>query len=623
MQIQIDSVQPAESIFITAPPSSTLIIDNGTYTCKAGFPATEPQVIFRNRLYKYKDEFSLDAIPSSSLRTMFEKDVIINMEILEGTIDQILKHLTRPSTVKKKRTEIEDLIFTLSLDTPHHFISQVLSLLFDVYKFNRIQFGPDLYYSYLKNIKKEIRSRSRAFDVVVSVSYSSTIVFLIQDDDIKKAYKLGFGAQLAGEYLLALINNKYSDISFKMALKDTEHLLKYTRCGMDYNEDSLAVLSRLRNGEIEYVVVSNSIKYYDEEEKPAVKKKWVKRIPKKAVAKEQVADNADDEKQNSDEEETEDTKSELGSLTVNPDENVKPDEEGQNSDEETKPDEDLKSESHLINEELIKEQRRQKMIYYSSMYRFKQKIEKQMKKLKMSIEHLEEDLEKTLNIDKYLDKIRNRYTHLKREIKLRNQVRRELKNNKSVEFLIMMKVNNGLTLIEPEERIYHSIKEATDEELTKIMEDELEKYRKILLEMDPIFLYDMTPINILRADHLNLEGFCIDLELLKIPEILFEPSIIGMSQPGLKEIFEDIRGLELKNVLLTGGFSSIKNLDKRIEMELTQNSLNGGIRVVRASNPEYDAFYGAEVVESLPVYTREEYEAYGADELIRKYNKFI
>ncbi|KAI9292236.1 actin-like ATPase domain-containing protein [Neoconidiobolus thromboides FSU 785] len=106
---------------------------------------------------------------------------------------------------------------------------------------------------------------------------------------------------------------------------------------------------------------------------------------------------------------------------------------------------------------------------------------------------------------------------------------------------------------------------------------------------------DMDDIKYHHQLHVNIERF-------KIPEVLFQPSILGIDQAGLEQTLQAMfqrvgkekqQGL-IKNVLLTGGFSKLSNLNERIELLLTKLSPSGSkIKVKLAEDPSLDAWKGA------------------------------
>ena len=80
------------------------------------------------------------------------------------------------------------------------------------------------------------------------------------------------------------------------------------------------------------------------------------------------------------------------------------------------------------------------------------------------------------------------------------------------------------------------------------------------------------------------------------PELLFNPSIIGIDQGGLqegiaqaiKECHEDFKNLLYENIILTGGNCNISNFTERLSYELIPNSdYDSDIKIWNMSNNNY------------------------------------
>jgi actin-related protein 5 len=100
-----------------------------------------------------------------------------------------------------------------------------------------------------------------------------------------------------------------------------------------------------------------------------------------------------------------------------------------------------------------------------------------------------------------------------------------------------------------------------------------------------------------RANQIHL-----NVERIRVPEVLFQPSIVGLDQAGVVEIISQIlRGLNpatqdmlMRNVLLTGTHSLYPNFVERLEKELRSIRPVGSDLVVRrAADPRLDAWRGA------------------------------
>merc|ERR1719400_2241387 len=91
-------------------------------------------------------------------------------------------------------------------------------------------------------------------------------------------------------------------------------------------------------------------------------------------------------------------------------------------------------------------------------------------------------------------------------------------------------------------------------------------------------------------------------EIIRAPELLFQPSMIGSDQAGLSEIIQFVLGKfseadaeELaNNVFLTGGMANLPGLKERLLIDLMEmRPFNSIQNVVLAANPSTDAWSGA------------------------------
>jgi actin-related protein 5 len=96
----------------------------------------------------------------------------------------------------------------------------------------------------------------------------------------------------------------------------------------------------------------------------------------------------------------------------------------------------------------------------------------------------------------------------------------------------------------------------------------------------------------------------INVERIRVPEIVFEPSMAGLDQAGIVEIASDIllhrmsnpaeRNDILRDVFCTGGNTAFQGFEDRLKKELTAVLPYGSpINVRKAGNVTLDAWRGA------------------------------
>lgn len=521
--------------------SDTIVIDNGTHECKAGYAGGEPQMVFRNVLYRCRSDTSIESFQGASVRAMFDGDVVVNLEVLENAIDEILNYL--------KPDRLVNLIFTEKLCSPTHV--SVVKFLFEVYRFERVQIGVDSCYSYLGNMNGEDC-------MVVDMSHSAVTCLVIKDMRIVDGHKINFGGNAAGEYLSALMFNKFFD-----SKKNYRNLIPYLRCSSNYDEESVEIFEMMRAGDY-------SKNYFLNEEFEVANEELVCRKQKRCSTPTPAAMPEVD----------------MGLIST--------------------ADTDLDAEG-------IREKRKQKILYHSTLYRFRSRVERCLERIADAIQQTEEEYERLEDLEGFIERKKGEFQRLKRELEMRSKLRRDVKNRKTYEFQIKFKEGE---LTDDERALVERIKDAEDPDREDKILDDLKNLVSKIREVDPGFEpYTADTVDIVNGYFIGRMNANIDL--LRVPEILFSPSIIGLDQMGLSEIMEDVsRKHGVRKVFLTGGFSQIEGIDRRIRDEMTSMSFVGEVDVVRAGDPVYDSFKGATFSDMFPVYTIEQFERLGAEGMV-------
>lgn len=123
----------------------------------------------------------------------------------------------------------------------------------------------------------------------------------------------------------------------------------------------------------------------------------------------------------------------------------------------------------------------------------------------------------------------------------------------------------------------------------------------------------------------------INVERIRVPEVVFQPAMAGVDQAGIVEIASDIllhrlskpedRDRALKDIFLTGGNCMFRGFQERLEKELMAVMPHGcGLKVRKAIDPIGDAWRGAAQWArgsewKRSVVTREEYMEKGVEYL--------
>ncbi|GMM35438.1 Arp5 protein [Saccharomycopsis crataegensis] len=209
--------------------------------------------------------------------------------------------------------------------------------------------------------------------------------------------------------------------------------------------------------------------------------------------------------------------------------------------------------------------------------------------------------------------------------------------------------------------IYKDIANFEDEEQLEVENSELKALEDLLLKYDPSF----NPEDLFNSEynwkkstlHKFLRGaysfdpedqhqqhqIHLNVERIKVPEILIQPTIAGLDQAGIVEISENLLLKRLpssnfynfndnnvtpdiiKNIFLTGGVSKTANFKNRIVREFTSFLPSGNnLQVNVAEEPIIDAWRGMKLWSLSDSYknsfiTRKEYDEMGP-EYIKEHN---
>lgn len=295
-----------------------------------------------------------------------------------------------------------------------------------------------------------------------------------------------------------------------------------------------------------------------------------------------------------------------------------------------------------LDEQGIKDKRHQRLLKSGVEARLRAKAEKERERAR-SAEEERLDLEKRENnFDDWIAGRRAARENLLSKIKDRERLKQDAGNRKSLASQMRMKTLANLASDGPKRKrrgggeydddfgandedwgVYRIVatEPASDEEEEEDPAAALRSLEAELLRYDPDFTeketFDAQNDWTKSLMHAFLRGarpfdpesqreahqIHLNVERIRVPEVIFQPGIAGVDQAGLIEIIEGIvmarpnvaeqSGL-LKDVFLTGGNTSFKGFEERLRRELRGVVEAGlGIDVRRAADPVLDAWKGA------------------------------
>ncbi|KAF4553629.1 Actin-like protein 3 [Elsinoe fawcettii] len=322
-----------------------------------------------------------------------------------------------------------------------------------------------------------------------------------------------------------------------------------------------------------------------------------------------------------------------------------------------------------LDEEGIKQKKAQRLLKANHDARARAKAEKEREKARLAEEQRLDDEAREKDPEGWIEQRHINRQNIIQRIKERDRLKADLGNRKSLASQIRMKNIANLASDNPKKRrrggdddnfgaddadwgIYRSIAtgEGSDDEEEEDLGATLKGVEAELLKYDPNFTEQSTQEA--QADwtksiiHAFLRGpypydpestrennqFHLNVERIRVPEVIFQPAIAGIDQAGIVEITEDIvmqrlnghakRDDILKDVFMTGGYTMFQGFEERLRNELRAVlPAEASLSLRRAKDPVLDAWKGAaawasNTTRSAPAFvSKEEYAEKGAEYL--------
>lgn len=297
-----------------------------------------------------------------------------------------------------------------------------------------------------------------------------------------------------------------------------------------------------------------------------------------------------------------------------------------------------------LDEDGIKAKRQQRLLKSNHDARARAKAEKEAEKARQAELQRQDDERRETDLDAWVEERRAARQATIQKMKERERLKAELGNRKSQASQMRMKHIANLASDQPTKKrrrggndddgfgaddadwmIYREIqagKEDDEDDEEEDLDGQLKKIEAQLLQHDPDFTEQSTqeaqrdwtkslthafargpyPYDPESARESN--QFHLNVERIRVPEVLFQPSIAGVDQAGIIEIAEDIlmqrlsshpsRDAILKDVFVTGGYTLFQGFEQRLKNELravlpAEIPLN----LRRAKDPLLDTWKGA------------------------------
>lgn len=586
-----------------------IVIDNGSFQCKAGWAnESKPSLVFKNHIARHRGRKENETQVGNDiknievirwlLKTQFDKNVVTQFDVQEVILDYIFGHLR----IDTEGCVEHPIVMTEAMCNPSYSRQLMSELLFECYQVPQVAYGIDSLFSYYCN--KGFGKNENV--LVVSCSANTTHVIPVLDGriDVQNCKRINIGGTHMTGFLHRLLQLKYPAHMSAISLSRAECLLhKHCHFSTCYQED----IGKWTD-ELYYSREVHKIQLPFTPLPSAVSDTGVGKLEKCQAILLQVQAlkiKRRAEKLALDEERLQELLSVQELL-----------------------DDDDDDEAILALQELG----------YSSPHELQAGIKQlncSIRKTKNAIANQHGDEIQESPLKNWCDEMDpSNFSDMELWVSALRQKRKELQDKRVKVSLERLKdkghsgfgssmipdLSGGMLGFQEDMQNFNDFMFELEEkkERIEILDEILAEYNREFANSEHSFSFSL-------ADYYQLH---IGIERIRVPEILFQPSLIGNEQAGLAETLEMIfaqythekQDLLAQNVFLTGGCASITNFKERIETEmLCMRPFQSLFNVYLADDPVFDSWKGAKLWaingENMSRYSisRSEYEEKGAD----------
>ncbi|CAJ0918620.1 21341_t:CDS:10, partial [Entrophospora sp. SA101] len=561
--------------------------DDCSYQCRVGWATDDsPRLQFDNLVSKFRDrkinksvlfvgnDVYTDATAKASAKSPFDGNVVYNFETMEYILDYIFVKLGIDTD-----QVYNPILMTEPVCNPNYSRKMMNELLFECYRIPSVCYGIDALFSFHAN--------GLSFDeggVVISSGHTSTHVIPIIGGHAVSEHIKRISYGVAQDYFQEL--NEYTDPK-SFAEKDQVIQFPYVPPSNEKTEEELTRAEERK------------------QEQARRLKEQATKLRMQKVLKNRMSDETElDDIIQKTEKAVQRARNKLLGI-----------DEVEIKEEPTFQLVDIPDDQ--LNEVERKEKKKQlaaKSLYES---RQRQREAKELAKKQQEAEERMEEDRRQKDFDGWLEEVKKNYEKQLEKVKTLKRKKEQLSDRRSHASQLRMKSIANLASDAPQQKKKRrgqdgKIREddawEEEEELTQLRE-----YETKLLQYDKTFsqenTYDVKNSNQKSLifmfthgvsppydpeDFAQMHQLHLNIEQIRVPEALFQPSILGLDQAGLVETVGDI------SVFVTGGHTQTPGLITRLEYSLqsilpttTNLSVKPLLKIIHAQNPVLDAWHGA------------------------------
>ncbi|XP_046844993.1 actin-related protein 5-like [Xenia sp. Carnegie-2017] len=628
-----------------------ILIDNGSYQCRAGWLSDEkPSFMFRNVIAKSRgrkdgdmeiligNEISNIELVRWSLKTQFDRDVVTHYDAQEQIFDHIFSRLG----INTHGSVNHPVVLSECVCNPNYSRQLMNELLFECYQIPQVAFGIDSLFSLYYNQSNEERKNA----LVISSGYQVSHILPVVNGklDSKSCKRINVGGSQVVAYMQKLLQLKYPGHAAQITLSRAQEIVHdHSYIAPDYQEE----LSRWLNDD-----------FSDANER-------VMQLPFTQPSNAQNANPKDEEK-----------------------ERLRKEKQGRRLQEvNCKKLQDKLAEEETLLKKLFKIRKLENSETkfknaltkegFSTVEEFQLAIEnlsnvtkkrgEKVKKIQASIRKLEsssnvkdkameakEKKQKVISpeVKEWLASLHSRRQKILDKRQRRQQRKDDLSKRRSAASIERMRIISKLAhdpniredgslrgghkkpkddtfgMNDDDWMVYRHISKDAGDSDSEREQEELGEIENVLKKHDPDFLAEEDNSQVMDVE--SYYQLTVGIERCRVPEVLFQPSMLGVEQAGIAEVVEfilkkyppAIQNNLVQNIFVTGGNAQYTNFCTRLEKELLAfRPFQSTFKVNRASNFSLDSWLGmrqwARTVSDLSSVsiTRQDYEEKGGEYL--------
>ncbi|XP_048245169.1 actin-related protein 5-like isoform X1 [Haliotis rufescens] len=211
-----------------------LVIDNGTYQCRAGWASKEkPLLTFKNITAKQRGKKESDLQIGNDisnievvrwiLRTQFDRNVVTLYDVQEQIFDYIFTHLG----INTEGKVDHPIVLTEPVCNPNYCRQQMSELMFECYHVPQVAYGIDSLFSLYKN-KPHTGSANWMNSLIVDCGYQATHILPVLNGrlDSVNGRRMNLGGVHVDSFLMRLLQLKYPGHLAAVTLSRAEELVR-------------------------------------------------------------------------------------------------------------------------------------------------------------------------------------------------------------------------------------------------------------------------------------------------------------------------------------------------------------------------------------------------------------